>query len=78
MCFQQAADQGLPVAQIAYGENLRRGIGVEQDKTKAVEYFQKASDQNFHQGSFMTALAYEHGQGVEKDEKKSLEYLRTE
>ena len=43
--FQQAADQGVSVAQFNLGVMYERGEGVKQSYPEALKYYQQAADQ---------------------------------
>ena len=54
----------------------QKGISVEKDYGKAIEYLQKAADLKDNVAQFNLALAYQKGQGVEKDYKKVIYWYK--
>ena len=66
-CLRQAAELGQPWAQLYYGGTLKKGVGVEQNPTAAVEWFRKSADQNCAIAFFELGVCYENGEGVEQD-----------
>ncbi|MBR0519627.1 sel1 repeat family protein, partial [bacterium] len=53
-----------------------KGHGVEQNYTKALQYFQKASKNGNFESLNNLGIMYENGFGVEKDLNKALEYYK--
>ncbi len=66
-CLRQAAELGQPWAQLYYGGTLKKGVGVEQNPTAAVEWFRKSADQNCAIAFFELGVCYENGEGVAQD-----------
>ena len=66
-CLRQAAELGQPWAQLYYGGTLKKGIGVEQNPSAAVEWFRKSAGQNCAIAFFELGVCYENGEGVEQD-----------
>ncbi len=66
-CLRQAAELGQPWAQLYYGGTLKKGIGVAQNLTAAVEWFRKSAEQNCAVAFFELGVCYENGEGVEQD-----------
>ena len=72
----QAAELGHPLAQTYYGGCLKKGIGVPQDMTAAVEWYRKAADQNFAVAFYELAVCYENGEGVERNLDEALAWYK--
>ena len=53
--------------QFNYGQMFYDGKGVEQDYTKAVNWYQRAADQNHPEAQFKLGVMYANGIGVEKN-----------
>ena len=66
-CLRQAAELGQPWAQLYYGGTLKKGIGVAQNLTAAVEWFRKSADQGCAVAFFELGVCYENGEGVERN-----------
>ena len=62
----KAAEQSEISAQTNLGWCYYNGNGVEQDFTKAVEWYQKAAEQGEISAQTKMGLCYENGRGVEK------------
>ena len=65
--LRQAAELGQPWAQLYYGGTLKKGIGVAQNLTAAVEWFRKSADQGCAVAFFELGVCYENGEGVERN-----------
>lgn len=65
--LRQSAELGNAWAQVYYGGSLKKGIGTEQDKPAAVEWFRKAADQDCSVAFFELGVCYENGEGVNRD-----------
>ena len=77
--YQEAANDGLEVAQLQLGYFYEAGEGVEQNEEMAVYWYQQASNQNYAPAHCYLAYCYEMGIGVEQDVEKAKElYLRSE
>ena len=66
-CLRQAAELGQPWAQLYYGGTLKKGVGVEQNPTAAVEWFRKSAEQNCAIAFYELGVCYENGEGVERN-----------
>lgn len=75
-CLRQAAELGQPWAQLYYGGTLKKGVGVEQNPTAAVEWFRKSADQNCAIAFFELGVCYENGEGVAQDLNEAEEWYR--
>ena len=51
-----------------------KGLGVEQDYTKALEWFTKSAEQGNATAQVSLGYMYSHGEGVEQDYAKALEW----
>ncbi len=65
--LRQSAELGNAWAQLYYGGTLKKGVGVEQNPTAAVEWFRKSADQNCAIAFFELGVCYENGEGVAQD-----------
>jgi uncharacterized protein len=61
------AVQGMAMAQHFLGWHYHKGIGVNQDDRKAVEWWQKAAEQGVAESQQGLGWAYENGCGVSED-----------
>lgn len=75
-CLRQSAELGQPWAQLYYGGTLKKGIGVEQNPTAAVEWFRKSAEQGCAVAYYELAVCYENGEGVERDLDEALAWYR--
>jgi len=74
--LKRAAELGDPHAQLYYGFSLKNGIGVEQDKAAAVEWFRKSAAQNFVVAFYDLGVCYENGEGVDRDLNEAEAWFR--
>ena len=74
--IEKAADQGLAAAQYNLGLMYDGGRGVQQNDTKACEWYQKAADQGFAAAQYNLGLMYDGGHGVQQDETKACEWYQ--
>ncbi len=74
--WERLAENGDAEALFIMGVRYELGKGVEQDYTKAFEWFQKAADQENHEAANSLGILYEHGRGVEQDYAKALAWYR--
>ncbi|MFO7544708.1 MAG: tetratricopeptide repeat protein [Trueperaceae bacterium] len=65
--YRQAADAGLPDAQMALAELHMRGMGVDQDAAAAVSLYRAAANAGHAPAQYALGLAYVHGTGVPRD-----------
>jgi TPR repeat protein len=65
--MKAAAETGHPMAQHGLGFMYLEGECVEQNLTKAVDWFKKAAEQGLAGSQTTLAMMYEEGRGVEKD-----------
>ncbi|RYD85765.1 MAG: sel1 repeat family protein [Verrucomicrobiaceae bacterium] len=65
--YRKAAEQGVPIAQVALGNCYALGEGVERNLDTAAEWFGEAAAQGDADGQFRLAICYESGAGVESD-----------
>ena len=73
--LRKAAAQGDAAAQASLGIIYQNGIGVDQDSTKAVEWYQKAAAQGNAEAQYRLGLMYKVGLGgVPKDKGKAFEW----
>lgn len=74
--FKKAADQGHIGATYYYGYLLLNGMGIAQNKTKAIQYLHKAAKKGFPTADYQLGIAYKDGNGVDKDIKKAFDYFK--
>ncbi|MBP9773291.1 MAG: sel1 repeat family protein [Candidatus Peribacteraceae bacterium] len=72
----QVADQGNVQAMLSLGVVYVKGLGVEKNLEKAVEWFAKAALTGNVNGQYNLGLAYAKGNGVTKDLAKAAHYFR--
>jgi TPR repeat protein len=65
--MRASAEQGYALAQHGLGFMYLEGDCVEQDSTRAVEWFRKAAEQGLAGSLTTLAKMYEEGNGVKKD-----------
>ena len=63
--FKEAADAGLPEAQLRFGHCLWRGVGTEKDDRQAIEYFKIAADNGNTTAMYNIGNLYYNGIDVE-------------
>ena len=72
----RAAEQGHKLSQNRLGIYYKRGLGVESNPQKAVEYYLRSADQGHTAAQWNLALCYEKGDGVEQDYESSFIWLQ--
>lgn len=70
--YELAAKSGLSEAYAELGMIYRKGTGVEQDITKAVEYFTKGAEQGDKRCNFMLGIYY----SSSSDHQKAFQYFQ--
>ncbi len=75
-CLRQAAELGQPWAQLYYGGTLKKGVGVEQNPTAAVEWFRMSADQGCPDAFYALGICYENGEGVAQDFDEAIAWYR--
>jgi uncharacterized protein len=70
------AEAGDAKAQNNLGVLYRRGLGVEKNSTKAVEWYEKSANQKFAKAQFNLGLMYKTGSGVKKDITRAIEWYK--
>lgn len=65
--YRQAADRGLPEAQVALGALYLRGMGVDQDAQRAAELYGAAAGAGYAPAQYALGLLRFHGTGVARD-----------
>ena len=76
--FIMAADQDLDKAICQLADCFDQGIGVDQNKEMAFDYYKRSADQNGNENSqYRVGVCYYKGEGVIADREKSLFYLRS-
>lgn len=73
-CYIKAANLGSSHAQLWIGNIYSRGLGVEVDNKKAVQWYLKAAEQNHTDALNNLGVAYTDGKGVAKDYEKAEAY----
>ncbi len=71
--FEKAAIQGLPEAQIAFGEYYSLGYLVSENDSIALHWFTKAYEAGEPDAAYYLGVCYENGFGVTQDYKKAFE-----
>ena len=74
--LEKRAVQGEAEAQIAIGNLYVHGNDIEQDYTKAFEWYEKAAKQGLAEAQTYVGLLYHTGQGVEMDYIKAKEWYK--
>lgn len=72
--FMKAAEHGYVAAQNKLGYCYMKGVGVEKNHEKAIEWYLRAAEQGDNEAQLAIGLAYEHGVVVEKDYEKAVEW----
>ena len=75
-CFQQAAEQGDPIAQYKLGVCYDNGEGVTKDPQEAVKWYRKAAEQGYARAQYNLGVCYDNGQGVTKDLQEAVKWYR--
>ena len=73
----EAAEDGIPDAQLFAGIAYRDGVSVDVDYARAASYFRLAANRGNHEARTCLGQMYEEGLGVEKDETKAYRLYRT-
>lgn len=68
-------EPGDTKVQLALGDAYAGGVGVTQDRKKAVEFYARAARQGDPEGQIRLGMAYLYGGGVERDSQKSEQWL---
>ena len=76
LILQKKAKQGDADAQYELGRMYGKGEGVEQDYTKAAEWFEKAAEQGHAEAQYNLGGLYFKGWGVAQDYTKAAEWFR--
>ena len=74
--FEKDANEGDAKALCEIGVCYRRGEGVEQNDTKAVEYYKSALAGGYLKAANNLGIMYAEGLGVKKDEIEAVRYYR--
>jgi TPR repeat protein len=64
---ESMAEEGQPLAQHFLGWHYHKGLGIEQNDEKAVEWWLRAAEQGLTQSQQGLGWAFEHGRGVRRD-----------
>ncbi|MFQ1979513.1 SEL1-like repeat protein [Aeromonas veronii] len=72
----KSAEGGDAVAQFTLGSRYDFGEGVEQNDSKAVEWYRKAAEKGLPAAQFNLGLMYQNGQGVVKSDSQAVEWYR--
>lgn len=73
---KKAAEQGFAIAQCNLGYMYQNGYGVEQDYSKAIEWYRKAAEQDYARAQNDLGYMYKYGYGVGQDYSKAVEWYR--
>lgn len=73
---QIQAAKGDPAAQTKLGVAYSTGTQIQQDKTKAAEWYGKAAAQGYASGQWNLAFLYVRGEGVDQDDQKARELFQ--
>ena len=73
--LEQAAAQGLAMAQLRVGAMYHHGEGVPQDYAQARQWYEKAAAQGFAMAQYNLGVLYESGQGVQQDKQAAKEWF---
>ena len=74
--FRQAAELGLPRAQLFLGHCYDDGMGVDQSPPQAVEWFRQAAQTGYPDAVMQLGLCYLYGHGTATDEKQAAELFQ--
>ncbi|MFM5161326.1 tetratricopeptide repeat protein, partial [Aeromonas veronii] len=72
VAVQQAAEQGLAVAQLNLGVRYATGRGVAQDDKQALAWTRKAAEQGHADAQFNLGVMYATGRGVAQDASQAV------
>ena len=75
LCFQAAAEQGLPESQYSLGLMLLKETGRENAAEEAFRWFLKAAEQGYIRAQYQAGIMLSQGAGTKKDLEKSLEWF---
>jgi TPR repeat protein len=78
--WNRNAEKGHRAGQVLLGLCYFHGVGVPEDKAKAVEWFRKAAEQEdvwkLAEAEYQLGYCYSHGYGVLQDEAESIKWYR--
>jgi TPR repeat protein len=81
--YQAAFDEWLPLAELGdveaqynLGVMYDEGTGVEQDFSKAAEWYRKAAERGFLEAQYNLGMMYYHGLGVPRDHEEADRWLQ--
>ena len=74
LCYTILAEQGDASAQFNLGYCYDKGLGVEQNYEKAVEWYTKSAEQGNAYAQLNLGYCYDKGLGVEQDYEKAVEW----
>ena len=74
--YELAGKAGIDNAYVELGRMYRIGYGVNQDHTKAMDYFQRGAQQGNARCMFMLGVYYSTSQVVAEDQKKAFKYFQ--
>jgi hypothetical protein len=75
--FKEAADKGVPDAQLRYAFTLKKSLGKKKERDEFIKYLTLSADGGVSTAQFNLGDAYANGKlGLQKDEKKGIHYLK--
>ena len=74
--FREEAEKGDAQEQFLWGRMLYIGLGVDQDKKGAAEWYRKSAEQGLAVAQCTLGWMYANGYGVEKDPAEAVKWLR--
>ena len=74
--WEQAAQQGQPIAQLFLASCYGTGNGVEKDEVQAVTWYRKAAEQGNALAQTHLGFAYNDGKGTTKDQIQAVVWFR--
>lgn len=74
--FKMLADKGNTTGIYYLGYQMYKGMGVKQDKAKAISYLQKAASRGITAAYRLLGEAYYNGEGVDQDYKAAVSHLK--
>ena len=73
--YRRAAEMGLANAQMALGNSLFNGDGVEADKEEAVSWYRRAAEQGSPLAQYKLGVCLINGEGVKADNEEAKKWL---
>lgn len=75
-CFLRGALDGDSLSEFMHGYMLYKGLGCNQDYSKATDFFRRAANRGVSNGMYFLGLSYRNGYGLEENEDSARFWLQ--